>query len=133
MAFAQLGQESSAKERQRCRRTDTEQQRQPDERARMAAGGFEPPAVAFAQPAHVPRFLVGRYLGKEQVTQRRGDRERHAQRSEGGQNEGDAQRRKEPALHSAHGQDRHKNHGDDEGGIHDGAPDFERGLEHHAE
>ena len=76
--------------------------------------------------------IANAFSEKEQ-RQRRSDGERDAERSHDRQNVAQCQRREELALQTGEGEHGQKNQRDDEGGVNDGAANFERGVEHHVE
>ena len=133
MAFAEIGEKFTAEERQRAQRGEEQNEGNGDDGFGPAADAFQPGAMDLFQPAQIGGFRVQLGAREQGETERGRDGERHEQRGHDGENEGEAKRREELALQTAHQQHRQEDECDDEGGVHDGAPHFQRGFEHHGE
>ncbi len=134
MAFAEVGQQFAADERQPRDRSNAHHGHHGDDGARPAGNETQHAAVAGLQPVLETRFVGLLHAPVEEQKRQRGrERQRDQQRGHDGQDVAQRQRRKKAALQPGERQHRQEDQRDDERGIDDRAPHFERGAQHHVE
>ncbi len=132
MPFLEFRDVARAKERQHRRRGERQEEGSSDRRFRVPDNAAEQLPVAGFRPAHHRRLAQAEVAaGQEQHRQRRDRGQRDDQRGQHRERIGDPERREQPSRQPRQYQDRQHDEQHREGGVDDGAANFEAGVEHH--